>query len=238
MFNGHFNIKIDSSQCTSLTAGTALVDGVYDSWEYSNMQFESGRIYALVGEYKQGNVYLSYLLGGNVELGNLKLFCNGNEISKEDLSSVSWNLEPSREPYKNNIVRESIEKAIENNGMKESFQDIVERFLLTEPRYDRKLHALSGERWRASAALGYAEGKRIFYAPYMTSSFYYQMCHSGLLKVLRELTDSGALVVLPVGSDEFIKHIADECVYIKRKYNIEQVKREYKERFNNKDWIK
>lgn len=55
---------------------------------------------------------------------------------------------------------------------------------LTEPRYDRKLLQLSGERWRASAALGYANGKRIFYAPYECTKFYHQMNSSNLFKVV------------------------------------------------------
>lgn len=38
--------------------------------------------------------------------------------------------------------------------------------------------------WRASVALGFAENKRIFYAPYEPSIFYYDMCQSVLLKAL------------------------------------------------------
>ena len=41
------------------------------------------------------------------------------------------------------------------------------------------------------------------------------MSGSNLFKVLKFLTEHGCLVVLPVGSDAFMKDIADECVYIK-----------------------
>lgn len=105
--------------------------------------------------------------------------------------------------------------------------------MLSQLRFDTKLKYLSGERWRASAALGYAEGRKIFYAPYKTSKFYYDMCQSGLLKALRELTDAGAIVLLPVGSDEFVKYIVDKCIYIKHcSYNIDDLKDRYKELFN------
>ncbi len=238
LFQSGFKIRIDSSQCTSLISGSAFIENTHDTWKYKDIQLESGKIYALVGEHGQGNMYLSYLLGGKVDFGNLSLFCNDTEISQNDLDAASWNLEPSKELYKNYTVRKSIEKAIKKNSLKVSFEDIAESFLLTEPRYDRKLHALSGERWRASAALGYAEGRKIFYAPYMTSGFYHHMCISGLVKVLRELTDSGAIVVLPVGSDEFIRHIADECIYVKDEYDIDELKQIYCERFGNEDWIK
>ena len=73
---------------------------------------------------------------------------------------------------------------------------------------------LSGERWRAAAALGYAQHKQIFFAPYRPSIFYAQMCRQGLVQALRQLTDSGAVVVLPTGSDTFLRQIADEVVYL------------------------
>lgn len=239
VFNGSFKIKIDSIFCEPPASKGAYLDkeSVYDTWEYSNQQFESGKIYGLIGEYGQGCMYLSYLLGGKIDLGDLKVYCNEIEISKEILELNSWNLEPAKEYYKNAIVKKSIEKALNKNFPEDSFSNIADKFILTQPRFDRKLIQLSGERWRASAALGYAEGKKIFYAPYKTSIFYYQMCQSGLLKVLRELTNSGAVVILPAGTDDFIKHIADKCIYVNHTYNIDILREQYRELFNNYDWI-
>lgn len=236
-----FFINIDSSRCTSLIAGAAVIgkNSFCDSWLYDSLKFESGNIYALVGEHGQGCMYLSYLLGGKIDFGDLKIYINGNKIRRPDLELISWNLEPNEERYSNKFVKKSIEKALDRNESKESFSDIQDKFLLTEPRVGRKFKCLSGERWRASAALGYAEGRKIFYAPYKTSTFYYQMCQSGLLKALRELTDAGAIVLLPVGSDEFVKYIADKCFYIKSyNYNIDDLRQRYKEHFNRDDWIR
>ena len=235
-----FCVSIDSSQCTSLVEGGAFVgrEKFFDIWRYESLQFESGNIYALVGEYGQGCMYLSYLLGGKVDFGDLRIYLNECEVRKQDLQLISWNLEPSEENYGNAVVKKSIEKALNSSGTMERFSDIQDKFLLTQPRFNRKLKQLSGERWRASAALGYAEGRKIFYAPYKTSKFYYQMCQSGLLKALRELTGAGAIVLLPVGSDEFVKHIADKCVYIKPcNFNIDDLRQRYKELFNRDGWI-
>ena len=150
----------------------------------------------------------------------------------------SWNLEPSNEKYRNAIVKKSIEKALLKNQCTEDFSAIARKFILTEPRYDRKLFQLSGERWRASAALGYANRKRIYYAPYRGSEFYYNMCHSGLLKVLKELVDYGAIVLLPAGSDEFLKYIVDECIYTNPKYDIGELRKLYAEKFDEENWFK
>lgn len=240
MFSKSFKIKIDASECTSLVEGVALLDGkkVYDTWRFKDVYLESGKIYGLVGEYEQGPMYLAYLLGGKVDFGDLRLYCNGHELSRNMLEQVSWNLEPSNEEYRKAVVKKSVEKALHENQCKEDFNAIAKKFILTEPRYDRRLFQLSGERWRASAALGYANRKKIYYAPYKPSDFYYQMCNCGLLKVLRELTDDGAIVLLPVGSDEFLKHIVDECIYTNREYDISGLRELYGEMFQKEEWIK
>lgn len=240
MFDKAFEIRIDASKCTSLVEGGAFLDGkkVYDSWRFKDIKLESGKIYGIVGEYGQGPMYLSYLLGGKVDFGNLRLFCNDYEISKNTLEQVSWNLEPSNEKYRNAVVKKAIEKALLKNDCIEDFNSIAKKFILTEPRYDRKLFQLSGERWRATAALGYANRKKIYYAPYEFSNFYYHMCQSGLLKVLKELTADGAIVLLPAGSDEFLIHIVDECIYTNREYDISLLQKFYAEKFDREEWVK
>lgn len=182
-------------------------------------------------------MYLSYLLGGKIDFGELKITLNDVEIRRRDLERYSWNLEPSKETYRNAPVGKSIEKALKRNGRNERLSDLQEKFILTSERLDRKLYQLSGERWRASAALGCAEGRKIFYAPYRSSEFYYQMCQAGLLKALRELTERGALVLLPVGSDDFISHIADKCIYLRHEYDIKALKRLYQDMFHKGEWI-
>ena len=211
-------IRTDAGDCKNIIQGCAAFNnGMYDYWYYQSLTFDSGKLYALISEYQQGCMYLSYLLGGRIRFENgLKVYVDGKETDQKTLESMSWNLEPSYEPYKNNVVRRSVEKALEKGKVKERFDEIVRAFYLSDARFDRKLRQLSGERWRASAALGFALGKKIFYAPYCPSNFYRHMSGSNLFKVLKFLTEHGCLVVLPVGSDAFMKDIADECVYIRQ----------------------
>lgn len=233
-FQEDFTIKIDTSACKSVITGYNVK--LDDTWYYSDQIFESGKIYGLVSEYGQGCEYLSYLLGGRVEFENVKLICNDTLIYQHDLNDIAWNLEPYNEPYGKMYVKKSIERVLLNSSNKEDFQTIANKFLLTSERYNRKYIQLSGERWRAASAFGYAQNKRIYYAPYKPSNFYYHMCQSGLLKALRELTKYGALVILPTGSDEFIKHIADEVIYVNRKYDIDNLRLFYTQQYGE-EWI-
>ena len=233
-FYNDFSIKIDTSACKSMIAGHDLK--LNDTWFYSDQIFESGKIYGIVSEHGQGCEYLSYLLGGRLGFEDVKVYCNDSPISQNDLNEVSFNLEPNHEPYGKKQVKKSIESALKISTDKGDFSLIADRFLLTPERNDRKFIQLSGERWRAAAAFGYAQNKRIFFAPYETSNFYYHMCQSCLLKALKELTKCGALVILPAGSDEFIKHIADEVIYLNRNYDIDDMRRFYEGQFGEK-WI-
>ena len=107
-----------------------------------------------------------------MDFEDLKVYLNENEVLPKDLSLISWNLEASGEKYGRSTARKEIEQALSQNNSKESLEDIQQKFLLTEERLDVKLSWLSGERWRASAALGYAKGeKKYSFPPYETSAF-------------------------------------------------------------------
>lgn len=232
-----FEIRVDTSACGSLVSVHDIA--LNDTWYHRDLTFESGKIYGLVSEHGQGCEYVSYLLGGRVDFENedINVLYNGKNVTKAKLCEMSFDLEPSKEKYGSKVVRKAIEAALKKSGNSTEFQDIEERFMLTPERYDRKFIHLSGERWRASAAYGYAMNKRIYFAPYNPSGFYHRMCCSSLLKALRELTDSGALVVLPAGSDAFLKHIADEIVYLDREFDVEEMKAFYSEQWG-KEWVK
>lgn len=64
------------------------------------------------------------------------------------------------------------------------------------------------------------------------------MLQNGLLKALRNLRDDGAIVLLTVGSDVVLKHIVDECIYLDREYDFENLKKVYLEEFGENNWIK
>lgn len=209
-------LHIDTSNCTSCLDGSHYFKekNLFDSWRYKDLDFESGKMYAIVSEYGQGCMFLAYLLGGKIPFENVKISKDDIEISQKDLSEIGWNLEPTNEKYGNSTARKSVEGALKITKRNETFSDIQKRFRLTDERVDRKIKSLSGERWRASAALGYALEKEVFFAPYCPSNFYYQMYRTGSFKVLQELAANGGIVVLPVGTDSVLKHLVDECIYL------------------------
>jgi hypothetical protein len=187
-----------------------------DHWYYSDQIFETGKSYGLVSEYMQGCMYLSYMLGGKIKPEDgLEIYIDAQKTDVNKLNDIGWNIEPYYEKYKNFVVRKTIENALRKELVPESFEQIAKAFVLTEPRYDRKLSQLSGERWRASAAIGYALGKRVFFGPYASSEHYSRM--NALPEIIRFLKEKDCMIVLPVGSDIYIKRIVDQCIYLEPK---------------------
>ena len=75
------NIKIDVSRVAGLITGSANLDKVvYDTWYLKDVELMSGKIYGLVSEYGQGCMYLSYLLGGKIDFGDLQIFIDGINV--------------------------------------------------------------------------------------------------------------------------------------------------------------
>jgi len=210
-------LRTDASKCKSILQGySCFNNGMSDYWYYSDIVLETGKSYALISEYQQGCMYLSYLLGGQIEFKDgLEIFLDETRITQNTLKNISWNLEPYYENYKDLIVRKAIEKALKQGYVGESFEQLAEAFCLTPERYDRKLRQLSGERWSASAAVGYASGKKVFYAPYNPSIFY--SSNARLKYLIDFLTSHECMVILPVGSDMYLKDIVDQCIYIEQR---------------------
>lgn len=62
------------------------------------------------------------------------------------------------------------------------------------------------------------------------------MCQSGLVNALRELSNTRVIVLLPAGSDEFVKYTVNKCINIEPwNYDIDDLRYKYKELFNRDD---
>ena len=68
-------IKIDTTHISDVLTGSSILEKhINDTWFYKDVELISEKIYALVSEYGQGCMYLSYLLGGNVKLAYVQVY--------------------------------------------------------------------------------------------------------------------------------------------------------------------
>lgn len=185
-----------------------------DTFLKQDIMLESGKAYGLVSEYGLGCEFVSFLIGGKLSRDSYleqPVLWNGTQIAQAQLAHLAWEIEPCKTRYEKWTVKKSIEDALKQGLVDDTFASIASSFGLTEARYDRSLHQLSGERWFASMAIGYALGRRIFFAPYQTSLFYQQCAHRFRL-TLAKLKQENCLVLLPCGSDRVLRQFTDQCI--------------------------
>lgn len=103
-----------------------------------------------------------------------------------------------------------------HNQYLQSEAEIIERFKLTSERYHRPMRQLSHEAWRASCAIGLAQGKKIFCFPYMDHKMIDEYHDLWLKEMIDLLRDSGALVLIPSVATQSSKKLCDEIISVRQ----------------------
>ncbi|TCM96369.1 hypothetical protein EV294_105236 [Paenibacillus sp. BK033] len=130
---------------------------------------------------------------------------------------LTWKLKKVRS------VADQIAEGIKRSGNPLTLGQIAGMFELTgldkPKRYQGKIHRPlafnSGERWRASLAIGYAFQKQLYCVPWIEPHGLFYILGQLGRKLLGILRDSGASVIIPVSDEKYIAGLADEIVYLK-----------------------
>ncbi len=161
----------------------------------------------------------SMLIGGafNQQSGTIER--NGKPYDIEDRKRDSWLVRRS-EIKRFGFITQSLKAQIRygfrtvQNQYLRSEDEIIRHFKLTPERYTRLMRQFSNEGWRASCAVGLANGRRVFCFPYIESGFIFD-AHAYLFdETINLLKSSGALVLLPIDLTNKLKDLCDEVVNI------------------------
>ncbi|MFB9329360.1 hypothetical protein ACFFSY_25770 [Paenibacillus aurantiacus] len=120
-------------------------------------------------------------------------------------------------------VADQIEIGLAQSGSSLTLRDIAELFELSgaemrDPangRIHRPLEFNSGERWRASLAIGYAFQKKLYCAPWIESYGIDYLLSPYNRKFVKLVREAGASVLIPVSSEAHVAGIADRIVHMK-----------------------
>lgn len=228
-----FEIDVKPLRKTNIFGDSQFVKHTYgdtfeDSFWYKKYNFKSGNIYGLIGEYGEGNWYLSCLLGGLLKIEDHVIEINGLIADQKELKETAWYVDYNKELNKS--VQRHIEEGRKHSKRDTTFKEIKEMFKLSDSCVNRKLKQLSWERWRASLAIGYAYKKKIFHYPYLTSSYYDSMLSPIMDDCFEILKKDDALILLPAGSDRVIKNHVDYCIQVDYYLDSEEYKKRWFEK--------
>jgi ABC-type glutathione transport system ATPase component len=163
-----------------------------DELKEFNLIIEPGKVYGLIGSIGLGGWLLSYLLAGRdhhfQNSSDSPITLNGEPVHSEALKKLSCYVGEgvAEIPYRYyrrypwiltwkirgiKTVAEQISEGIQRTSNRYSLQEIVDMFELTglheKGRIHRPLEFNSGERWRASLAIGFAFQKKLFCVPWI-----------------------------------------------------------------------
>lgn len=191
---------------------------VQDCLQKRDFEFSMGHLYGIVGEFGEGGVALSCGITGNTGYYEGKIYIDDIEKTMKDVVDISWyiggdlhlnerNVLFHKKPqiYKNTI-KEQIEYGINCGKTEESFFAIQNMFSVSSERVGRNINFVSGERWKASAAIGYANGKSIFCYPWMNTRDIEQFGEQ-MSKTVKCLLDAGKVVIIPTTKEDNVYKI-------------------------------
>ena len=193
----------------------------WDYMEKGNFEFYGGNLYGIIGEFGNGGAALSCGITGNTNFNEGKIFIDDIEKSIEYLIGCSWYV--GNDLYKYNskgifarkpllmkkTIKEQIEYGVRNMKQELDTYTIQKIFNISNERVDRNIEYVSGERWKASAAIGYANGKKIFCYPWLNSRDIEHLKEQ-LTNTVKYLLDVGCIVLLPTTKEENIKKICEK----------------------------
>lgn len=194
---------------------------VQDCLEGINLDLYEGNLYGIIGEFGMGGAALSCGMTGNTNIYNGKIFINEEEKPMDYLVQRSWYV--GTDLYKNkahgiffnkykikkNTIKEQIEFGINNVRKDLEFASIQRDFKLSNERINRNIEFVSGERWKASSAIGYANGKKVFCYPWFNSKDIKQF-QEQLADTINTLLNLECIVMIPTTKEENIQTITNK----------------------------
>ena len=208
---------MDSVECNFLHTKTI------DSFPMMTLEVNSGMSYGLVSDFGFGSWAFANCIGGRTsETFSGKMFLNNREIHPSRLLEFTCfvyedcykQLYVKGEP----TIRNCIESALELSGLPYTVEQIKEMFSLTDERFDRHMDFISGEKWLASAAIGFAAGKKIFVYPWLNELYVGRFEIAVELGIVETIKKSGGIVIVPSSQKMLLRRLCDKVVIMDKKH--------------------
>lgn len=194
---------------------------VLDCFNNKSIELIKGNLYGVVGEFGNGGAALSCGIAGLTNFYEGRIIIDKEEVSIDTLIRCSWyvgvdlfyhnssNIFKRKNKLTKKTVKEQIEEGIRKNNSDYCVKDIQEIFKLSNERINRNIEYVSGERWKASVAIGFANGRTVFCYPWFNTKdierFQEQLHNS-----IDVLLNNGCMVILPTTNEENVKRISDK----------------------------
>lgn len=162
---------------------------------------------------------ISAIMSGAIPIHKEGIFFDREKVENSDMHSIGWYVGKSE--YHRGLMRREISakkaltEAIKKYQRYQNVDEVVKDFHLSADRLDYPLSQYSGEKWRASLAIGYACKKEIFCFSWMsTIRFTDILLSSGVFRFFKRFKEEGGIVILPTSCKNNVFGLADEVIEI------------------------
>jgi hypothetical protein len=202
---------------------------VHEALRRFSFEFLFGKTYLLDADVGGGGWGLTHVIAGAAEQKSGDIYLNGDRLSQRERVRHVWYVKQSQIKKFGILGRQSTRWQI-SHGLRVravragcysrlgSLDDYMQAFHLTLARLERPFIYWSDEMWRASCAIGLANGFRIFCFPNMQfmrrPDFDEQYYTSFFKQYVSVLKDEGSMILLPIRVNDANRYIGDEVVQI------------------------
>lgn len=211
-------IKVSINEDYMLDYINVYGENVHDYISKGEYYFKFGKIYGIICEQGAGGEVLSQIITNKLFDDKTTIFIDGIKI--DSIYDLAWYVGKGVRTgglFERELsVQKALELAIKKNKRYENIDKILEEFHLSRHRIKYCLSNMDvWERWRASIAIGYAQGKQIYCFPWMDSLYFYDcMINSSVFRFFKKITGENGLIILPTAREKNVKGLADEIVKI------------------------
>ena len=197
------------SSCDLFRHGT-----VVDNLAFNNFEFHVGKFYGIVGEFGDGGEALSYGMAGKADICKGEVYVDDRKSSLEFLFQNSWYIGsdlkvPKWYPKKKKTIKWQIAYGARKFKQEHDADTIQRLFRVSDERVNRNINFVSGERWKASAAIGFANGRRIFCYPWMNTRDV-RLLKEQMAGTIEFLLASKCIVILPTTTERNVEAVFPE----------------------------
>lgn len=187
-----------------------------EKFDNLSLQFRFGEAYCLEGTIDSGAWGLSWVISGVVAESSGRIMIDNQILQKDARKKICCPVGVSkRKFFHDNTIIGQIRQGIERSGQKyfRTAEEVVDKLHLSSERLDRRLDQLSGERWRASIAIGLANNRQIYCFPWMKPEFISTFRDLWFAELIDYLKFNKTLVLIPTNNHHQLDKIVKKTIF-------------------------
>lgn len=198
---------------------------VKDYIEIKYFEMKAGNLYGIIGEFGNGGAALSCCISGDTNFHKGEIIIDGEITDITTLAENSWYIGNDlrsnkskrfmrRKPrFQSHTIKDQIQAGINNHSIQYDCDAICKLFKISPERAERNIEFVSGERWRASVAIGFSHGKSIFCYPWLNTQDI-ERNKMEMINTINTLIDHNKIIILPTTKEENVAELSNRVHFL------------------------